>query len=92
MKPLLAQDSKRLIVMDDNVKYRGLFSFVLTRVVCLFILYGLAAYGLFSAALHPKVIQLFQRIDNVSPEVIFSAVITVSLFIAVGFIYSKVKK
>jgi hypothetical protein len=46
MKTILAQDSLRLIVLDDKVKHRGLFSYLLTRALAVFLLLSLTAYGL----------------------------------------------
>lgn len=46
MKPLLAQDSKLLIVMDDKVKERSAW-YYLFRAVGIFILFALTVYGMF---------------------------------------------
>lgn len=42
---MMARDSERLIVMDDNVKHRGLFSYYLPRIVAVLLLAGLTIYG-----------------------------------------------
>jgi hypothetical protein len=46
MKQIMAQDSPRLIVIDDKVKHKGLFSYLLTRIIAVFLLLSLTAYGL----------------------------------------------
>ena len=46
LKKIMAKDSERLIVMDDNVKNVDLFTHVLPRVAGFTILGGLSTYGL----------------------------------------------
>lgn len=46
MKQIMAQDSHRLIVMDDKVQHKGLFSYLLPRAMAIFLLLSLTAYGL----------------------------------------------
>jgi H+/Cl- antiporter ClcA len=74
------KDSQNIIVMDENVKHRGLFSYYLPRIICLLILSGMSAYGMFSIVLHPKIVLFLERLDNARPmEVIVVLLIIASI-------------
>lgn len=48
MKDIIAKDSTRILVFDDKVKQRGLFSYYFKRIAAYSILGALAVYGLLS--------------------------------------------
>lgn len=75
MKSIIAQDSERLIVMDEKVRHRGLFSYYLPRLVLSIILSGITTYGFLHAILHPKVISFFEHLDNIDPIYVLGFVI-----------------
>jgi hypothetical protein len=59
MKDMIAKDSDNLLVLDHTVNRRGLFSYVLPRVLCYVFLLGLTAYG-FCATVLPEIIDLWK--------------------------------
>lgn len=75
MKTIIAQDSPRLIVIDEKIKHRGLFSYVLPRVIAAACLFCLTVYGFFYTILHPKAMQFYKRIDSVDPRYVLAIVI-----------------
>jgi hypothetical protein len=75
MKRIMAVDGKHLIVIDEKIKHRGLFSYILTRVIAWFSLLGLTTYGFFYTILHPKAISFYKRIDTVDPRYVLAFVI-----------------
>jgi hypothetical protein len=79
MKRIMAVDSPRLIVIDEKVKERGLFSYILTRVIAWFSLLGLTTYGFFYAILHPKAISFYERIDSIDQRYVI-------VFVVMGFV------
>jgi hypothetical protein len=64
MKKLLAQDSERLFVKDENTKERGLFSYYLPRIVLCIVLGGLTIYGGFKLPSLEAVDNFFNDIHN----------------------------
>jgi uncharacterized membrane protein len=71
----MAVDGKHLIVIDEKVKERGLFSYILPKVIAAALLFGLTVYGFFYAILHPKAISFYKRLDSIDPRYVLAFVI-----------------
>jgi hypothetical protein len=89
-KEIMMRDSHLIVNMSRGVTHKGLFSYVLPRVIAVLFLAGLTVYGFFSATT-PTAHEFYKRFDNINQVYVWIFCVAGLLVFAVWFLVNKIK-